>query len=173
MRLQPIFDVICIRFAIASLIVINLAIASLDSAIARFAVVLRDRAKSDLAASGDSVADNVFANLMHRVLVSAIIGALASTGFATFGIGLTVSSSRAAKSHDAFALFGFIQFFVSIGYVALGGLIADILHGYQSSFERFSHAGEIPYYEIMYYGGVGEAAFGALVMVLMIVTLFA
>ncbi|KAJ5100843.1 hypothetical protein N7456_006895 [Penicillium angulare] len=125
MSLQPIFDVICIRFAIAFLIVIDVAIAGLDSAIARFAVVLRDRAKSDLAASGDSVVDNVFGNLMHRALISAILGALASTGLATFGIVLTVSSSRARQSHGAFTLFGLIQFSVSIGYVALGDFIAD------------------------------------------------
>ena len=161
---------ICTQLIIVSLIVFNFAIAGLDSAIARFAVVLRDRAESDLAASDNSFADKVFANMMNGVLIFAIFGALASTAFATFGIRLTVSSSRARNSHDAFALFGFIQFFVSIGYVALGGFIADSIHGYRPSFVRFRHPGEISYYEIMYYGAIGEAAFRALVIVLLLLS---
>ncbi|CDM38505.1 unnamed protein product [Penicillium roqueforti FM164] len=49
--------------------------------------------------------------------------------------------------------------------LSLGGWIASRVHGFQISFEFFGSEDHIPYYNIMYYGSVGQAAFGSLVVI--------
>lgn len=53
-----------------------------------------------------------------------------------------------------------------MGLVTLstGGYLADCVHGFQTSFERFDGDDNFPYYNFMYYGGVGQAAYGCLVI---------
>jgi hypothetical protein len=48
------------------------------------------------------------------------------------------------------------------------GWIASRVHGFQTSFEFFDRS-HIPYYKIMYYGSVGQAAFGSLVIIMSLV----
>lgn len=40
--------------------------------------------------------------------------------------------------------------------------MASHAHGFQTSFESFDSASHFPYYKVMYYGAVGQAAFGVL-----------
>jgi hypothetical protein len=77
------------RLAIAFLAIIGLAFTSLNSAIARFAVILRDRAKADIITPNRSISDKTFRNLMDNVLVDVLIAAVISTSFAITGAVLT------------------------------------------------------------------------------------
>ncbi|KAK9847279.1 hypothetical protein MYU51_019637 [Penicillium brevicompactum] len=51
-----------------------LALTSLSSATVRFAVVLRDRVKSDLVNSSNSILDITFQNLMNNVVMGTVLG---------------------------------------------------------------------------------------------------
>jgi hypothetical protein len=45
--------------------------------------------------------------------------------------------------------------------IATGGFLADQVHGFQTSFEKFRANDSIPYYSMIYYGGVAQAAYGS------------
>lgn len=53
--------------------------------------------------------------------------------------------------------------------LSLGGYVASDVHGFQTSFEFFDSAGRFPYYKIVYYGAVGQAAFGSGVVIMSVV----
>ncbi|KAJ5202918.1 hypothetical protein N7449_004997 [Penicillium cf. viridicatum] len=78
------------RLIIISLTITWLALASLSSAIVYFAVVLRDRAKSDLVTPSDSILDITFQKLMDNVVDSMVIVALVSALFSIFGLILVI-----------------------------------------------------------------------------------
>ena len=78
------------RLAILFLAITWLALAGLSSATVRFAVVLRDRAKSDLVNSSDSILDITFQSLMDKVVVSMVVVALVSTLFSIFRFVLVI-----------------------------------------------------------------------------------
>jgi hypothetical protein len=78
------------RLIIISLTVTWLALASLSSATVHFAVVLRDRAKSDLVTLSGSILDLTFQNLMDDVVDGTVIAALVSALFSIFGLILVV-----------------------------------------------------------------------------------
>ncbi|KAK3314046.1 hypothetical protein B0H66DRAFT_607285 [Apodospora peruviana] len=44
--------------------------------------------------------------------------------------------------------------------IATGSYLADHVHGFYTSFEKFDTHGSIPYYSLMYYEGVAQAAYG-------------
>ncbi|OQE51531.1 hypothetical protein PENNAL_c0507G10108, partial [Penicillium nalgiovense] len=117
------------RLVIASLTVTWLALASLNSATVYFAVLLRDRAESDLVTPSDSILDITFQTLMDNVVD-----------------GMWLQENCAARFH-----YGCIQIVVSMIVLSLGGWIASRVHGFQTSFEFFDRS-HIPYYKIMYYG---------------------
>jgi hypothetical protein len=76
--------------AILFLAITWLALAGLSSATVRFAVVLRDRAKSHLVNSSDSILDITFQSLMDKVVVSMVVVALVSALFSIFGFVLVI-----------------------------------------------------------------------------------
>jgi hypothetical protein len=59
---------------------------------------------------------------------------------------------------------GCFQCILSLVILATGGYLADHVHGFQTSFERFSGNDNFQYYNIMYYRGVGQAAYRSLVI---------
>ena len=67
-----------------------LALASLSSSTVHLAVVLRDRAKSDLVTLSGSILDLTFQNLMDDVVDGTVIAALVSALFSIFGLILVV-----------------------------------------------------------------------------------
>ncbi|KAJ6027460.1 hypothetical protein N7460_012277 [Penicillium canescens] len=152
------------RLAIAFLAIIGLAFASLNSAMARFAVILRDRAKADIITSNKSISDNTFRNLMDNVLIDVVIAAIISTSFAITGAVLAGHPRWLREQEKAWMYFGCFQCILSLVIISTGGYLADHVHGFQTSFERFSGNDNFQYYNIMYYGGVGQAACGSLVI---------
>ncbi|KGO69109.1 hypothetical protein PITC_017560 [Penicillium italicum] len=78
------------RLTILFLTITWLALAGLSSATVRFAVVLRDGAKSDLVNSSDSILDITFQSLIDKVIVSIVVIALVLTLFSIFGFVLII-----------------------------------------------------------------------------------
>jgi len=69
-------------------------------------------------------------------------------------------------SNDAFILvYGFLQIIVAFIVLVSGGYLADHVHGFQTSFGKFGVSDNIPYYSMMYYGGVAQAAYGSVFIV--------
>jgi hypothetical protein len=60
------------------------------------------------------------------------------------------------------------QIIVAFVIMIMGGYVADHVHGFQTSFERFGDNDNIPYYSIIYYGGVAQAAYASVLVFLSI-----
>lgn len=73
------------RLAILFLTIVRLVFAGLNSANARFAIVLRDQARTHLINSVDAISNDTFRSLMQDVLVDVVVVALASVIFTIFG----------------------------------------------------------------------------------------
>ncbi|CAG8393831.1 unnamed protein product [Penicillium salamii] len=154
--------VIRMRLFIIFLAIAWLALAGLSSATLRFAIVLRDHAKSDLVNSSNSILDITFQSLMDNVVVSMVVVALVSALFSIFGFVLVIYPKWLQEDYTARFYYICIQIVVSLIVLSLGGYVASHVHGFQTSFEFFDSASHFPYYKIMYYGAVGQAMFGVL-----------
>jgi hypothetical protein len=98
---------------------------------------------------------------MDSVVASMVAVALALALFSIFGFVLVIYP-RWLKEDCIARFYICIQIFVSLIVLSLGGYVASHVHGFQTSFEFFDSASRFPYYKIMYYGAVGQAAFGVL-----------
>jgi hypothetical protein len=120
------------RLAFLFLSIAWLALAGLSSATVRFAVILRDRAKSELATSSDSILDITFQNLMDNVVVGMVIVALISALFSIFGIVLAIHP-RCLREDRKYRLYHVCtQLVVSFIVLSLGGYVASKVHGFQT-----------------------------------------
>ena len=106
---------------------------------------------------------------MKNVLEGMAVVALLSALFAIFGIILVIYPSRLQEDCESGLDYGCIQVVLSLVVVCVRGYFASRVHGYQTSFEYFDRAGQFPYYKILYYEAVGEAAFGSLVVIISLV----
>ena len=109
------------RLIIISLTVTWLALAGLSSATVRFAVLLRDRAKSDLVTPSDSILVLTFQNLMDDVVDGMVIAALVSALFSIFGLILVIYPKWLQENCAARFYYGCIQIVVSMIVLSLGG----------------------------------------------------
>ncbi|KAJ5778366.1 hypothetical protein N7520_001612 [Penicillium odoratum] len=123
-----------------------LALASLNSAISRFAIVLRDDAKSDLINVNDALLDLAFQRLMQRVLDVSVILALMSASLSIFGIVLAIHPRWLHRDCKFRLYFECLQVTLGLRVLSVGGYVASCVHGYQSSFELFNSHGHFPYY---------------------------
>ncbi|OQE29343.1 hypothetical protein PENNAL_c0948G08083 [Penicillium nalgiovense] len=160
------------RLIILFLAIIWLGVASLSSATVHFGILVRERAKSDLVAPSDSILNITFQNLMGHVVVSMVIAALVSALFSVFGFVLVTYPKWLQENCTARFYYGCIHILVSLVVLSLGGYVASHVHGFQTSFEFFDREGHFPYYKIMYYGAVGQAAFGSLVVIMSLMRFF-
>lgn len=59
---------------------------------------------------------------------------------------------------------------LSLIVLSICGYMANVIRGYQTLLEEFDvRASHFPYYGVMYYGGIGEAVYGSLVVILTLV----
>jgi hypothetical protein len=137
MPLNTAAALIRMRLVILSLTITWLAIVSLSSATRHFAVVLRDRAKSDLVTPSDSILDKTFQNLMENFVDGMLIVALVSAPFSIFGLDLVIYPMWQQGHCTARFYYGCIQIVVSAIVLSLGGWIASLVHGSPISFEVF------------------------------------
>ncbi|KAJ5348519.1 uncharacterized protein N7506_001772 [Penicillium brevicompactum] len=169
MPLKTTGDVIRMRLAILFLAITWLALAGLSSATVRFAVILRDRAKSYLAASSNSILDITFETLMDNIVVGMVIVALISALFSIFGITLVIHPKCLREDRKYRLYYVCTQLVVGLIVLSLGGYVASHVHGFRTSFGLFASEGHFPYYKMMYYGAVGQAAFGVLAVIMSLV----
>lgn len=158
-----------IRLLVLSLTLAWLSIASFSSATTCFAVILRDDARSDYTISKDSMLPIIFEKMIN-VLDGMVLVAFSSSLFSIFGVVL-VTHPRLLAENSAFPrYFCCIQFFLSLVVLSIGGYIANSVHSYQTLFAEFDgSASRFPYYSIMYSGGIGQAAYGSLVVIMTLV----
>ena len=153
------------RFFIIFLSITSLAIASLSSATAHFATVLRDRAKFDLVTPSHASLDITFQKLMENVLQDMVIVALISTLFSIFGVVLVIHPKWQQENCYLRKYYGLFQLFVGLTVLSIGAYAASRVRGFQTAFSIFDSEGHFPYYNTMYYGAVSQAAFGVLVAI--------
>ncbi|CAM1503396.1 Fc.00g081720.m01.CDS01 [Cosmosporella sp. VM-42] len=155
---------------------LSLAVAGLNSANAHFSIVLRDRARSDYINTDDGILDNTFHKLQSNVLIVTVLTATATTAFTIYGAVIAVYPSWVRERDGALYIFAVAQIGLAIGMIGTGAYLADRVHGFDTSFEKFDTHDSIPYYSLMYYGGVAQAACGsalAFLTITVIVLLFA
>ncbi|KAJ5938393.1 hypothetical protein N7466_001527 [Penicillium verhagenii] len=153
---------LCMRLTILVPAIMWLAFAGLSSAISHFAIILRDHAESDLIYTNHAILGLAFQNLMENILVVSVLMALMSTLLSIFDIVLAVHPRWLHQNGQRRIYFECIQVVVALPAVSVGGYIASCVHGSRSSFELLNIHSHLPYYELMYYGSVGQPAFGSL-----------
>lgn len=169
MPLNTFEAVIKMRYVVIFPTAIWLALASLSSATARFPIVLRDRAKFNVAAPSDAFLGIAFPELMDDVLVDMVVVAQTSAPFSIFGVVLVIYPQWLQENCKARDYYGYIAFVLSLVVLCLGGYIATRVRGFRTSFEPFGSESHFLYYKVMYYGAVGQAALGSLVVIVSLV----
>ncbi|PCG88641.1 Hypothetical protein PENO1_109060 [Penicillium occitanis (nom. inval.)] len=67
--------------------------------------------------------------------------------------------------------FAALQVILAFVMIITGGYAADHVQGFQTLFEMFGASERIPYYILMYYGVIGQAAYGAALVLLTITSI--
>jgi hypothetical protein len=111
-----------------------------------------------------------FENVMTDVFKSMVILALLSALFSTFGAVLVIHPRLLQENSNAHYSFGCFHFILSLAVLSVGGYVANGVHGYQDLFAEFNDkVSRFPYYKMMYYGGIGFAAYGCLVIIMIVI----
>jgi hypothetical protein len=161
--------VIRTRLTILFFTLLSLAVAGLNSANAHFSIILRDRARSDYINTAEGILDNNFQKLQSNALIVTVFTALATTAFIIYGAMIAVHPRWLRDYEGTLYAFTIAQIVLAFIMIATGGFLADHVHGFYTSFEKFGTHDSIPYYSLMYYGGVAQAAYGSLLVVLTII----
>ncbi|CAG8162645.1 unnamed protein product [Penicillium nalgiovense] len=103
-------------------------------------------------------------NVVDGMVIAPLVSALSSI----FGLVLVIHPKWVQENCAAPFYYGCIQIVVSMIVLSLGGWIASRAHAFQTSFEFFDRS-HIPYYKVMYYASVSQAAFGSLVIIMSLV----
>lgn len=111
-----------------------------------------------------------FENMITNVLDGMVLVAVSSALFSIFGVILVTHPRLLAENSASPRYFGCIQFFLGLVVLSIGGYIANSVHGYQILCAEFDdRASNFPHYSIMYYGGIGQAVYGSLVVIMTLV----
>ena len=153
------------RLTILVCTLLSLAVAILSSAKARFAFVLRDRVRSDYINTVDDILDNRFQSLQNGILSTTAFMAVAAGAFAIYGVVIMVHSRWLREEKFTLQAYAGIETMLGFVMIVTGGVVASNVQGFQTSFEKF---GANKHYDIMYYGGIAEAAYGSVLVVLAI-----
>ncbi|KAH8428429.1 uncharacterized protein LDX57_006127 [Aspergillus melleus] len=149
------------RLAVIACSILGLALAGLNSAIARFSIILRDRARSEITDPENGIVAHSFERLMGNVFANAVVAVFPPAISVIYGLALVLCTKWLREKGF---YYGAMQLILGLFMVVTGAYLAFNVRGFQSSFARMQGDDRIPYYAIMYYGGVGEAASGALVI---------
>ncbi|CAG8091551.1 unnamed protein product [Penicillium salamii] len=131
--------------AILFLFIPWLVISGLSSATARFVIILRGRAQSNLATLSEAVLDIKFQSLLDDVLEGMVIVALISALFSFFGIVLVIHPTWLREDRKYRLYYGCTQLIVGLVALFLGDYVYSHVHAFQTSFELFDSEGYIPH----------------------------
>jgi hypothetical protein len=151
---------------------LSLAVATLNSANAYFADILRARARPDYIN-----ANSTFYLLQRDVLIASVIPAIINTAFAIFGAIVVVHPRWLRGDYRSILEKYGLQVLLALVILAIimigmGGYLSVKVHGLQGSFEKFGANDSIPYYSIMYWGGVAQSSYGVALLILAAVIFF-
>lgn len=107
-----------------------------------------------------------FQQLMGKVLGDVFIAAITSVLSVIVGFIIVVFPRWLRKSSNLPFYYGAIQLILSLFILVTGAYLANHVYGFQFSFEGLRRNDRIPYYSITYYCGVGEAIYGALMILI-------
>jgi len=158
--------IVRLRLTIPFFSILSLAVAILNSANAYFALILRDRARSDHIDTTDDILDNQFQSVQSKALSDTVATALINAAFAIYGAVITFHPRWLRENDEIARTFGLLQMTLSFVMIVTGAYLTDHVNGYQTSFEKFGANDSI--YGMMYYGGVAQAAYGSVLVFLAI-----
>ncbi|KAH8743062.1 hypothetical protein F5883DRAFT_49934 [Diaporthe sp. PMI_573] len=142
--------VIRYRFLVLLFTSLTLVASALSSANIRFAIVLRERARSDYVDNTQVILDMNFAALQSNLLVASVIAAVPAALFIIFGFVLALHRKWLADNHGSVTIYVLLQLVLDLFFVVIGGYSADKIQGLQASFAKFGGHDRIPYYNIIY-----------------------
>ena len=157
------------RLTIFFFTVLSSAVACLKSANAHFSIILRDRARSDYISPADGILDNNFQSLQNHAILATVCTALATTAVIIYGVVIAFHSTWLRDHKGTMHAFVFAQVILAFIMIGTGGWLADHVNGFYTSFEKFGTHDSIPYYSLMYYGGVAQAAYGSVLLAITVV----
>lgn len=155
---------------IAPLTMAALALVVFNSATANFANILRHRARAEISISGRI--HRTFAHVMDEVLEDMLLMAIAAALFVVFGPALVARPSWLREHDRPWTYYRCIQVCLGLVTISRGASIATRVRNLDTLFQRYGRHDNVPYYKIMYFGGIGQAFYGLLALVLTIVSFF-
>lgn len=150
------------RVSILLFSLLSLSIAVLDSVNAQFSVILRGRVTADFTSGSDGILDFAFEKLQTNIIIGSSSTAVATAGYFMIGI-LFSANPKWLQKHDTGFIFCSVM--LTIYLTCMGVYLAHSVHGYETSFTKFSSGDTIPYYSIIYYGNIAIAGFGPFLVV--------
>jgi hypothetical protein len=156
------------RLTILFFTLLSLAVTGLNSANAHFSIILRDRARSDYINTANGILDNNFQKLQSNALIVTVFMAITTTAVIIYGAVIAIHPRWLRDHKGTMYAFAVAQVVLAFIMIAAGGYLADQVHGFYTSFDKFGTQDSIPYYSLMYYGGVAQAAYGSVLVFLTI-----
>ncbi|KAH8751709.1 hypothetical protein F5883DRAFT_433922 [Diaporthe sp. PMI_573] len=144
-----------LRFGIILLALLSLASASLDL----FAIIFRDRSWGNDTTVPDRNQAKDFLALQRSIVYIAFNSAIVSMLFAVFSLVTATKLTWLGK-------YSVCQIIRGIMLVSIGGYVAERVRGCEAEFGRLSADGNVPYYSVIYYGYVAQAAYGFVLIIL-------
>ena len=160
------------RLGIQFLVIAWLAVASLSSAIIRFATLLLDRATYHLAKSDDWALSLEFRHFMSKLMGGALLVAIFSALLSIFGLALLFQPRWLRKDSNAWAFYCCVQLVAGVCLIIVDGYLASQARGFRSTFDIFRGRNHIPYWEVIYYGTTSKAIFGSIVSIFYLAYIF-
>lgn len=144
--------------------ILSLALSALHSTVAHFAFQLHNRGWQAYTITSHYMP----LSLEKAILWSSLPMAIVSGVSVIFGTWVITELARKRISDDDFAGV-LIKFYIFLDVLAFaeGMALAFTVHGHQASFQPFAIHDHIPYYEIMYYGGIATSAYGSVALIVL------
>lgn len=146
-----------IRVGIVLLSLLSLATAILNSIDALFVEILRDQSRGSRATATTGTCAAEFLALQRSVSYMAVTSAITTTLFAILGLVTAINPAWLRK-------YSVCQTIQGILLVSMGGYAAERVRGCGAEFGRLFVASNSPYYIVIYYGYIAQAAYGFLLM---------
>lgn len=120
------------------LAILSLCIAGLNSVNAHFAIVLRDRARTDYINTADGFLDDAFQALQGKIFADTVATAIFTTIFFIYGVVVAARPRWISDYDDTLTTFAILQFLVAFAMLVTGGYLADHVHGFYTPPSRSS-----------------------------------
>ena len=128
---SPPTKMIRVRLTVIACSILGLALAGLNSAIARFSIVLRDRARSEITGPENGIVAHSFERLMGSIFADAVAAVFPPAVSVIYGLALVVCTKWL---HEKGFYYGVMQLALSFVMIITGAYLAPSVRGFQNSF---------------------------------------